>query len=154
MAWYCLTHTTGGLAAGVEAPTVARRLQWVWALVVLIWRASRTAIRPMTWGGDERPTAESAAQRLRNSGCWRGIDRGERDATARPRAVSRTDSSVSTRQIVAVAGWLRSPRQQTPRHSQELKTHRVSLQGNPGELHALGSPTGILRHPLSGTPAE
>ena len=119
MAWHCVTHTTGGLADGVEAPTAARRLQRVWAPVVLIWRGSTTAIRPMTWGGDERRTAESAAQRLHNSGWWRGINRDERDATARPQAVSRTDSSVSTRQTVAVASSLRSPLQQTPRHSLE-----------------------------------
>ena len=143
MAWHCLTHTTGGLAAGVEAPTAARRLQRVWAPVVSIWRGSTTAIRPMTWGGDERRTAESAAERLRNSGWWRGTNRGGRDATARPEAVSRTHSSVSTRQIVAVASSLRSPLQQTPRHSLELKTHRVPLQGNPGEFHVLGSLTGF-----------
>ena len=95
MAWHCLTHTTGGLAAGIEASTAARRLQRVWAPVVLIWRGSTTAIRPMTWGGDERRTAQSAAQRLRTSGWWRGTNRDERDATARPQAVSRTHSSVS-----------------------------------------------------------
>ena len=143
MAWHCLTHTTGGLSAHVEAPTAARRLQRVWAVVVLIWRGSTTAIRPMTCAGDERRTAEPEAERLRNSGWWRGINRDERDATARPQAVSRTDSSVSTRQIVAVASWLRSPLQQTPRHSLELKTHRVPPQGNPGELQVLGSPGGF-----------
>ena len=154
MAWHCLTHTTGGLAAGVLASTAARRLQRIWAPVVLIWRGSTTAIRPMTCGGDERRTAQSAAQRLRTSGWWRGTNRGERDATARPQAVSRTHSSVSTRQIVAVAGSLRSPLQQTPRHSLERSRRSRTPTGQPWGIPRLGQPDRILRNPLSGIPAE
>ena len=154
MAWHCLTHTTGGLAAGIEASTAARRLQRVWAPVVLIWRGSTTAIRPMTWGGDERRTAQSAAQRLRTSGWWRGTNRDERDATARPQAVSRTHSSVPTRQTVAVASSLRSPLQQTPRHSLESSRRSRTPTGQPWGIPRLGQPDRILRNPLSGIPAE
>ena len=40
MPWYSHTHTTEPLAAAIEPPTVAGRLERAWALLALIWSES------------------------------------------------------------------------------------------------------------------
>ena len=37
MPWYSHTHTTEPLAAAIEPPTVAGRLERAWALLALSW---------------------------------------------------------------------------------------------------------------------
>ena len=101
------------------------------------------AIRVMICAGDRRQTAESAAQRLRTSGWWRPINRDERDATTRPQTASHAHSGVSTRQIVAVTGWLRSPLQRTPRHSLERSRPSRTPTRQPRQLQVLASPQGF-----------
>ena len=105
------------------------------------------AIRVMICAGDRRQTAESAAQRLRTCGWWRPINRDERDAMTRPQTASHAHSGVSTRQIVAVTGWLRSPLQRTPRHSLERSRPSRTPTRQPRELQALASPqgSGVIR---------
>ena len=115
-----LTHTTGGL----QLASRRQRLRDDCSRSRPLWRPlgmSRltTAIRLMICAGDQRQTAEFAAQRLCTSGWWRSTNRDERDATAWPQTASHAHSGVSPLQIVAVTGRLRSPLQRTSTHSLE-----------------------------------
>lgn len=88
MPWYSHTHTTGPLAAAIEPPTFAGRLERAWALQALIWSASVQAICPMSWAGGVRCEAERLA-RMRGPGWRRRLHRVRRDARTLPSAVCR-----------------------------------------------------------------
>ena len=144
MARHCLTHTKGGS----QLASRRQRLRGDCSGSGPLWRVSgmsrlTKAIRAMICAGDRRQTAQSAAQRLRSSGWWRPTNRDERDATTRPQTASHAHSGVSTRQIVAGAGWLRSPLQRTPTHSLERSRPSRTPTRQPRQLQVLASPQGF-----------
>lgn len=94
----------------------------------------------MVCASDMRRTADSTPERSRPAGWWRGINRGERNVAGRTEAVSNADRSVSRRQIVATASWLRSHHNRPLRHCGSAQDHREFPPGNRGELQASGSP--------------
>lgn len=120
MAQHGLTHTTGGLQLASRRQLLrddCSRSRPLWCPSGM--SRLTTAIRLMICAGDQRQTAEFAAQRLCTSSWWRPTNRDERDATAWPQTASHAYSGVSPRQIVAVTGWLRSPLQEAPTRSLE-----------------------------------
>ena len=133
MARHCLTHTTGGsqLASRRQRPRGDCSGSGPLWRVLGMSRLTK-AIGVMICAGDRRQTAESAAQRLRTCGWWQPINRDERDATTRPQTASHAHSGVSTRQIVAVTGWLRSPCNGPPDTRWSAQGNRALLQGHLG----------------------
>ena len=139
-----LTHTTGGLQLASKRQLLrddCSRSRPLWCPSGI--RRLTTAIRLMICAGDQRQTAEFAAQRLCTSGWWRPTNRDERDATAWPQAASHAHSGVSLCQIVAATGRLRSPLQRTPTHSLERSRPSRAPTRQARELKALASPEGF-----------